>query len=150
MPTALASSSIVTWLVGLSRKAARAASIKACSRWSTLVGVRRLVIADTAPAYQTSEKIDTCFFIFDTALTITDGASTLTYMSPGTRSVLPVACYVVLLVSALQTLVVPVIAAIPADLGVSTSSANWVVTANLLAAAVLTPVVGRLGDLYGR
>ncbi|MDH6523170.1 MFS family permease [Streptomyces sp. SAI-135] len=89
-------------------------------------------------------------FIFDTALTITDGASTLTYMSLGTRSVLPVACYVVLLVSALQTLFVPVIAAIQADLGVSTSLANWAVTANLLAAAVLTPVVGRLGDLYGR
>lgn len=89
-------------------------------------------------------------FIFDTALPIADGASTLTYMSPGTRSVLPVACYVVLLVSVLQTLVVPVIAAIQADLGVSTSSANWVVTANLIAAAVLTPVVGRLGDLYGR
>ncbi|AGL14170.1 membrane transport protein [Actinoplanes sp. N902-109] len=56
----------------------------------------------------------------------------------------------VLLVSALQTLVVPVVADIRADLGVSTSAASWVVTANLLAAAVLTPMLGRLGDLYGR
>ncbi|BCJ47439.1 MFS transporter [Actinoplanes ianthinogenes] len=63
---------------------------------------------------------------------------------------LPVACYVVLLVSALQTLVVPVVANIRADLGVSTSAASWVVTANLLAAAVLTPMLGRLGDLHGR
>ncbi|MER7279070.1 MFS transporter [Dactylosporangium sp. NPDC000244] len=67
-----------------------------------------------------------------------------------TRLALPVACYVVLLVSALQTLVVPVVADIRADLGVSTSAASWVVTANLLAAAVFTPMLGRLGDLYGR
>ncbi|WP_433605773.1 MFS transporter [Dactylosporangium sp. CA-139114] len=67
-----------------------------------------------------------------------------------TRLALPVACYVVLLVSALQTLVVPVVADIRADLGVSTSAASWVVTANLLAAAVFTPMLGRLGDLHGR
>ncbi|MFI5912827.1 MFS transporter [Dactylosporangium sp. NPDC051541] len=71
-------------------------------------------------------------------------------MSFRTRLALPVACYVVLLVSALQTLVVPVVADIQADLGVSTSDASWVVTANLLAAAVFTPMLGRLGDLYGR
>lgn len=67
-----------------------------------------------------------------------------------TRLALPVACYAVLLVSALQTLVVPVVSNIRADLGVSTSAASWVVTANLLAAAVFTPMLGRLGDLYGR
>ncbi|MFI5842593.1 MFS transporter [Catenuloplanes sp. NPDC051500] len=71
-------------------------------------------------------------------------------MPSGTRFALPVACYAVLLVSALQTLVVPVVATIQADLGVTTSAASWVVTANLLAAAVLTPMLGRLGDLYGR
>jgi MFS family permease len=71
-------------------------------------------------------------------------------MSFRTRLALPVACYVVLLVSALQTLVVPVVANIRADLGVSTSAASWVVTANLLAAAVFTPMLGRLGDLHGR
>ena len=71
-------------------------------------------------------------------------------MTRTTRLALPVACYVVLLVSALQTLVVPVVANIRADLGVSTSAASWVVTANLLAAAVFTPMLGRLGDLHGR
>jgi MFS family permease len=71
-------------------------------------------------------------------------------MTRTTRLALPVACYVVLLVSALQTLVVPVVANIRADLGVTTSVASWVVTANLLAAAVFTPMLGRLGDLYGR
>jgi MFS family permease len=71
-------------------------------------------------------------------------------MPSRTRFALPIACYAVLLVSALQTLVVPVVADIQADLGVTTSAASWVVTANLLAAAVLTPMLGRLGDLYGR
>jgi MFS family permease len=66
------------------------------------------------------------------------------------RLALPVASYVVLLVSALQTLVVPVVADIQHSLHVSTSAASWVVTANLLAAAVFTPMLGRLGDLYGR
>jgi MFS family permease len=66
------------------------------------------------------------------------------------RLVLPVASYAVLLVSGLQTLVVPVVGCIQADLGVSSTSAAWVVTANLLASAVLTPVIGRLGDLRGR
>jgi MFS family permease len=71
-------------------------------------------------------------------------------MTRTTRLALPVACYVVLLVSALQTLVVPVVSNIQADLGVSPSAASWVVTANLLAAAVFTPMLGRLGDLHGR
>lgn len=69
---------------------------------------------------------------------------------PSSRLALPVASYAVLLVSALQTLVVPVVATIQADLGVSATAASWVVTANLLAAAVLTPMLGRLGDLHGR
>jgi predicted MFS family arabinose efflux permease len=48
-----------------------------------------------------------------------------------------------------QTLVVPVLGQIAEQLEVSTASAGWVLTANLLAAAVLTPVLGRLGDLRG-
>ncbi|MGY1605207.1 MFS transporter [Geodermatophilus sp. SYSU D00815] len=51
--------------------------------------------------------------------------------------------------SLLQSLVVPVLPAIAAQLSVSPGAAGWVLTANLLAAAVLTPVLGRLGDLHG-
>ncbi|MFC4532954.1 MFS transporter [Sphaerisporangium dianthi] len=72
------------------------------------------------------------------------------HASRPSRLVLPIAAYSVLLVSALQTLVVPVVANIQVDLRVSATAASWVVTANLLAAAVLTPLVGRLGDLRGR
>src|SRR5688500_11210152 len=51
--------------------------------------------------------------------------------------------------SLLQSLVVPVLGTIQEQLGVSPGAAGWVLTANLLAAAVFTPVLGRLGDLRG-
>ncbi|SNR95209.1 Major Facilitator Superfamily protein [Geodermatophilus pulveris] len=51
--------------------------------------------------------------------------------------------------SLLQSLVVPLLPAIAAQLGVSANAAGWVLTANLLAAAVATPVLGRLGDTWG-
>jgi predicted MFS family arabinose efflux permease len=51
--------------------------------------------------------------------------------------------------SLLQSLVVPVLGTIERQLDVSPGAAGWVLTANLLAAAVLTPVLGRLGDLRG-
>ncbi|MFK3979702.1 MFS transporter [Micromonospora sp. NPDC050397] len=66
------------------------------------------------------------------------------------RLVLPVVAYGVLLVAALQSLVVPVLANIAGALHSTASTTSWVVTANLLAAAVLTPILGRLGDLRGR
>ncbi|GAB2452733.1 MFS transporter [Conyzicola lurida] len=50
----------------------------------------------------------------------------------------------------LQSLVAPALATIGQDLGVSTSDASWVLTAYLLSAAVLTPVLGRLGDMVGK
>ncbi|UED84095.1 MFS transporter [Streptomyces profundus] len=49
-----------------------------------------------------------------------------------------------------QTLVVPLIGELPNILGTSSSNASWVITATLLAAAVITPVSGRLGDMYGK
>jgi predicted MFS family arabinose efflux permease len=51
--------------------------------------------------------------------------------------------------SMLQSLVVPVLHRIGEQLQVSPAAAGWVLTANLLTAAVLTPVLGRLGDLRG-
>ncbi|GAA1013115.1 MFS transporter [Acrocarpospora pleiomorpha] len=52
--------------------------------------------------------------------------------------------------SVLQSLVAPALPAIARDLGVSTADASWVVTAYLLSASVLTPVLGRLGDMMGK
>ncbi|WP_067483011.1 MFS transporter [Actinomadura hibisca] len=67
--------------------------------------------------------------------------------SGGIVTVLAVAGIVAAL---MQTLVVPLIGELPRLLDTSASNATWVVTATLLAAAVATPVSGRLGDLYGK
>jgi MFS family permease len=50
----------------------------------------------------------------------------------------------------MQTLVIPLIPAFPALLNASPTDASWVVTVTLLAGAIITPVSGRLGDLYGK
>lgn len=51
--------------------------------------------------------------------------------------------------SLLQSIVVPILPIIGEQLGVDPGAAGWVLTANLLAAAVFTPVIGRLGDTLG-
>ncbi|MBC3190440.1 MFS transporter [Pseudonocardia sp. C8] len=55
-----------------------------------------------------------------------------------------------LLVALLQTMVVPLVPVVPALLAVSPSSASWIITATLVAGAVSAPVLGRLGDMYGK
>ncbi|AEW95444.1 integral membrane efflux protein [Streptantibioticus cattleyicolor NRRL 8057 = DSM 46488] len=55
-----------------------------------------------------------------------------------------------IVVAVMQTLVVPLIAELPKLLHTSTSNASWVITATLLAGAVATPVMGRLGDMFGK
>jgi len=50
----------------------------------------------------------------------------------------------------LQNLVIPVIPLIAADYGVAADAAAWTNTAWLIAAAVATPLLGRVGDLRGR
>ncbi|MCZ4492906.1 MAG: rane transport protein [Conexibacter sp.] len=53
-------------------------------------------------------------------------------------------------VSFMQALVVPAIDGIARALDVSPATAGWAVTVNLLACAVLTPLLGRVGDLHGK
>ncbi|MEX2413529.1 MAG: MFS transporter, partial [Thermoleophilaceae bacterium] len=49
-----------------------------------------------------------------------------------------------------QTMVVPALPAIQDDLDVATSEVTWVLTVYLLSAAIATPIVGRLGDMFGK
>ncbi|MCW3066468.1 MAG: major facilitator superfamily 1 [Solirubrobacterales bacterium] len=49
-----------------------------------------------------------------------------------------------------QTTVIPALAAMQHSFGVSTSAITWMVTAYFLAASVATPVLGRLGDMFGK
>ena len=61
----------------------------------------------------------------------------------------------VLLVAALsialqQTMVAPALPAIQEELDVSTTAVSFVFTAFLLSASVATPLIGRLGDMFGK
>ena len=50
----------------------------------------------------------------------------------------------------LQSLVVPALTVLQQDLNASTSGVAWIFTAYLLAASVVTPIAGRLGDIFGK
>ncbi|MFI0367281.1 MFS transporter [Actinomadura sp. 1N219] len=50
----------------------------------------------------------------------------------------------------LQSLVTPVLPTIQAELHTSQSTVTWVITANLLSAAIFTPILGRVGDAFGK
>lgn len=49
-----------------------------------------------------------------------------------------------------QTLVIPGLPAIARDVGTTLPAASWVLTGFLLSASVSTPILGKLGDLYGK
>jgi len=55
---------------------------------------------------------------------------------------------VALTVAILQTAVVPILGVMERQLNASTVDVSWAVTANLLAAAATTPLIGRLADLH--
>jgi MFS family permease len=50
----------------------------------------------------------------------------------------------------LQAVVVPALPEIDRALHAAPSSGTWILTVNLLATAVLTPVLGRMGDIHGK
>nr|BFE57872.1 MFS transporter [Dactylosporangium thailandense] len=50
----------------------------------------------------------------------------------------------------LQSLVAPALPIIAKDLDASTGDISWILTAYLLSASVLTPILGRLGDMVGK
>ncbi|MEU5869358.1 MFS transporter [Nonomuraea sp. NPDC047529] len=52
--------------------------------------------------------------------------------------------------SLMQTLVVPLIGQLPRLLHAAPADTSWVITVTLLVGAVATPVIGKLGDLYGK
>src|SRR4051795_4077555 len=50
----------------------------------------------------------------------------------------------------LQSLVAPALPDLQHALHTSVSSVSWVLTAYLLSASIATPLIGRLGDMYGK
>ncbi|GAB3442218.1 MFS transporter [Streptomonospora sediminis] len=55
-----------------------------------------------------------------------------------------------IVVSLMQTVVIPLVPILPRLVGASAADTTWAITVTLLASAVATPVVGRLGDMYGK
>jgi EmrB/QacA subfamily drug resistance transporter len=49
-----------------------------------------------------------------------------------------------------QTMVVPALPALTVELGTTSATASWLLTAYLLSASVATPIVGKIGDLHGK
>ncbi|MFJ5226274.1 MFS transporter [Streptomyces sp. NPDC088400] len=69
---------------------------------------------------------------------------------PRPNAVVAVLAFAGIVVSLMQTLVIPIVPELPRLLDASPSNAIWAVTATLLAAAVATPIAGRLGDMFGK
>ncbi|MFD7690919.1 MFS transporter [Streptomyces sp. NPDC059781] len=65
-------------------------------------------------------------------------------------AVVPVLAFAGIVVAVMQTLLVPVIKDLPRLLDTTPADATWVLTSTLLSGAVATPIMGRLGDLYGK
>ncbi|MFF9280171.1 MFS transporter [Streptomyces griseosporeus] len=69
---------------------------------------------------------------------------------PRPNAVVAVLALAGIVVSLMQTLVIPIVPELPRLLHADASDTAWAVTATLLAAAVATPVMGRLGDMAGK
>ncbi|MFX0539724.1 MFS transporter [Ornithinimicrobium sp. Y1847] len=70
--------------------------------------------------------------------------------APSTNLIITVLALCGTLVSLQQTLVLPLLPDFPAILNTSSDNASWLVTITLLTAAVGTPIVSRLADMFGK
>ncbi|MCK0440348.1 MFS transporter [Gordonia alkaliphila] len=61
-----------------------------------------------------------------------------------------VLCGAGIVVSLMQTIIVPLIPLLPTLLETSPTNASWALTITLLVGAVVTPIAGRLGDMFGK
>ncbi|MGW0842424.1 MFS transporter [Streptomyces sp. NPDC002787] len=75
-----------------------------------------------------------------------DGRAT----APRANAVVAALAFGGIVFSLMQSLVIPIVPDLPKLLGASPSNSSWAITATLLAAAVATPVTGRLGDMIGK
>lgn len=70
--------------------------------------------------------------------------------APPNRLLTAVLCLSGIVVALQHTLVVPLLGKFPEILGVDYPSASWLVTVTLLSAAVATPILSRLADMFGK
>jgi MFS family permease len=69
---------------------------------------------------------------------------------PSQIAAVTVVCIAGLMVSLTMSVLIPVLPQVAVALHSSTTSTEWLLTSTLLAAGVAVPIVGRLGDLYGK
>ena len=82
--------------------------------------------------------------------TVSDPESSSAGISPHRRNLIFVAVLLGMLLAALdQTIVATALPTVVADLG-GAGHQSWVVTSYLLASTIVTAIVGKLGDLFGR
>lgn len=55
-----------------------------------------------------------------------------------------------LVVSLSQSLLIPVLSTLPAEIGTSTTNVSWLLTSTLMVGAISVPIMGRLGDMFGK
>ena len=70
--------------------------------------------------------------------------------SPSPNLIVAVLAFAGMGASFMQTILIPIQPELPRLLSASSDDTAWVITATLVAAAVCTPVAGRLGDMYGK
>jgi len=69
---------------------------------------------------------------------------------PNPRVVVAVLALAGMSASFMQTIVLPIQSELPELLNARREDTAWVITATLLSASVVTPIAGRLGDMYGK
>lgn len=80
----------------------------------------------------------------------TFGAESASTRQHGSGVILAVLAFAGLGASFMQTILIPIQGELPKLLNTTSDNTAWVITATLVAAAVCTPVAGRLGDMFGK
>ena len=70
--------------------------------------------------------------------------------TPSSGMIIATLAFCGIVVSLMQTLIIPLIPELPKFLNASATDASWAITATLVAGAVITPISGRLGDMFGK
>lgn len=69
---------------------------------------------------------------------------------PTPPGIVPVLALCGIGVALMQTLIVPILPQLPLLVRSTPENASWAITATLLAGAIVTPISGRLGDMFGK
>ncbi|WLP91516.1 MFS transporter [Gordonia sp. NB41Y] len=77
-----------------------------------------------------------------------DGSDSVPDAHP--RAAVTVLCAAGIVVALMQTIIVPLIPQLPGLLHAAPSDTTWALTITLLTGATITPIGGRLGDMYGK